>query len=198
MRSSARSMVLTGRGEEDHDVAHLARDAEPQQVAIEGQRAIQVAHLEDDVSDLERLQHRTPMLAQPGSGRPSLARQAGHGANPCGMEAFRHCDLLLARSLVRVLRVGAAAVRVPRAIAELQAAVVAVSGIDRPVAAGSLALGEVVPDRVAGVGDSRAGRGGRAGADVATGYRVASIGAETGVGSGPDTRCLARGNRARS
>src|SRR5690606_4800670 len=56
-----------------------------------------------------------------------------------------HRDLLLPGGLVRVLRVGTAAVGVPGALVELQAAVVAVAGVDRPVAAG-FALGQPIPD----------------------------------------------------
>jgi hypothetical protein len=57
-------VVLAGRGEEDHDVAHLARDAEAQQVAVEGERPIQVAHLQHDMTYPDRMKH-PPMLPQP-------------------------------------------------------------------------------------------------------------------------------------
>src|SRR4029450_7930154 len=67
-------------------------------------------------------------------------------------------DLLCLRGLVRVRRVLTAAVRVPGALRELQAAVVAVARVGRPVAAG-LALGDPVPG--AGVAGGRVGRGRR-------------------------------------
>jgi hypothetical protein len=56
-------MALAGSGEKDHHVAHLARHAEAQQVAVERERTIQVAHLEHDVANAERLEH-TSMLLQ--------------------------------------------------------------------------------------------------------------------------------------
>src|SRR6188472_2400129 len=71
------------------------------------------------------------------AGRPRLV--------PAGVaEAFGDRDLLLAGRLLRVLGKFAAAVALPRRIAELEAAVVAVAGIGRPVAA-RLALGQLVP-----------------------------------------------------
>ena len=68
-------MARAGRRQEDHDVAHLARNRETEQVAVEGQRSIQVAHLENHVADTERFQHGpmiaacypTPRSAGPGS-----------------------------------------------------------------------------------------------------------------------------------
>src|SRR5690625_1852937 len=70
-------------------------------------------------------------------------------------------DLLSTGGLVGGGGILAAAEGLPGGAGELQAAVVAVAGVDRPVAAG-LALGQAVPHRA--VGDRRCGSTGVAGA----------------------------------
>src|SRR5690606_7720625 len=65
-------------------------------------------------------------------------------------------DLLGLGGLVRGGRLLAAAEGGPGGAGELEAAVVAVAGVDGPVAAG-LALGDLVPDGVVGGGDARTG-----------------------------------------
>src|SRR5699024_2694164 len=106
-----------------------------------------------------------------------------------GQDLLGHRDLLALRGLVRARGVLGAAEALPRLLGELQAAVVAVAGVDRPVAAG-LAGGDLVPagrgvrgaaagehaggdDRAAGEGHGRAGeaaaRGGGGAAAVGAG-----------------------------
>src|SRR5690606_37990502 len=101
------------------------------------------------------------------AGQTQLARAGRPGAVAAAVgvtELGRDRDLRLAALLVRV---AGAAVRAPGAQAELEPTVVAVAGVDRPVAAG-LALGEPVPHRVAAgvVGRGRGGGGRRLGADL--------------------------------
>src|SRR5690606_36783052 len=78
------------------------------------------------------------------SAQTELARAGRPGAPTLlGLQTLTALDLLGAAVLVRV---AGAADTAPRLEAELEAAVVAVAGVDRPVATG-LALGQVVPDR---------------------------------------------------
>src|SRR5690242_3654134 len=79
--------------------------------------------------------------------RPGTAPLAPAGP---GLEDLGALDLLFAAVIARQTRATHA---VPRRGAELQSAVVAVAGVDVPVAAG-LALGDLVPDAV---GRGRAG-----------------------------------------
>src|SRR5699024_2910617 len=78
-----------------------------------------------------------------------------------GLDPVGHGDLLLAGGEVRAGGEVATARALPRPNVELQAAVVAVARVDRPVA-GRLALGDPVPHR--GVGGVEAGTAGGAGA----------------------------------
>src|SRR5690606_10341708 len=81
----------------------------------------------------------------------------GPGAGTLGVQgALGDRDLLGLGGLVRGGRVLAAAEGGPGGAGELEAAVVAVAGVDGPVAAG-LALGDLVPDGVVGGGDARTG-----------------------------------------
>ncbi|EUA92983.1 hypothetical protein I551_0519 [Mycobacterium ulcerans str. Harvey] len=78
-----------------------------------------------------------------------------------GQDALGDRDLLFATGQLRGWRIFAATVGGPGALRELDAAVVAVAGVDRPVAA-RLATGHLVPfavggrGRVAGKGDTTA------------------------------------------
>src|SRR3954463_16426382 len=90
---------------------------------------------------------RLGLLAADGPGAVAAARVA---------HLLGHRDLLGLAGLVRVVRVLVAAVGVPGALVELQAAVVAVAGVRGPVAAG-LALRDAIPDT--GVADGGLGRG---------------------------------------
>src|SRR5688572_3272989 len=66
-------MVLPGRSQEDHHVAHLAGHPEAEDVAVEGQRPVEVADLEHDVTDPNGLEHG-PMLPQ-GLAHPCAQRR---------------------------------------------------------------------------------------------------------------------------
>src|SRR5688500_7551491 len=102
--------------------------------------------------------HRCYSRAGPGSGQPQL-ETAGRPRliSARGAQALRDDDLLLARRLMRVGRELATTIALPCREAELQAAVIAVARVDRPVPAG-LALRQRVPDGVAVVGDDALGR----------------------------------------
>src|SRR5690606_5128267 len=90
-----------------------------------------------------------------GRARQSEARRAGGPCAPtlAGEDTLGDGDLLFAAGLVGRGSVFLAAVGVPGARRELQAALVAVAGVDAPVAAG-LALCEAVP---VGVGSGSGG-----------------------------------------
>src|SRR5690606_18528997 len=96
--------------------------------------------------------HRRSLITGARTVRGDSARQAqlGRTGRPGTVAAARIAhlgrdgDLLFPAGLVRVRRVRVAAVGVPGALVELKAAVVAVAGVDRPVAAG-LTLGQLVP-----------------------------------------------------
>src|SRR6478609_2763781 len=106
--------------------------------------------------------------ARSGLAAPGL--EAGLGVEPVGDR-----DLLLPGGQVGARGEVGTAVREPRALRELQPAVVAVAGVDVPVAAG-LALGDPVPHR--GVREVEAGAGGVAG------RRRRRRGRRSGSGSG--------------
>ena len=82
-------------------------------------------------------------IARGGAGQPSTADRPSAAAL-AGQHPFGNGDLLIAGGLVRRCGVLAATVSGPRALRELQAAVVAVAGVDGPVAA-RLAGGDTVP-----------------------------------------------------
>src|SRR5688500_11793797 len=89
--------------------------------------------------------HRT--AAGFGSGQAQLRAAGGpRRVAASGAQPFGNDDLLLARRLVRVGRELVAAIALPRAETELEAAVIAVARVDRPVAT-RLALRQRVPDR---------------------------------------------------
>src|SRR6478735_11590252 len=91
---------------------------------------------------------RPPRPAEDSAGQAELGRAAGPRAVAAGRvtQAGGHGDLGLAGGLVRVAR---ATVGTPGADVELEAAVVAVAGVDGPVAA-RLALRQGVPHGAAG------------------------------------------------
>src|SRR5699024_5475238 len=98
---------------------------------------------------LKRAAHGGVRLTGPSHGEAELGRARrprAVGAAVGVTELDRDRDLLLAAVLARQ---SSTAVRLPRRQVELQTAVVAVAGVDRPVATG-LALGELVPDAALG------------------------------------------------
>src|SRR5688572_6507095 len=99
----------------------------------------------------------TPALSDARSGQTELGAAGWPRRVATGRpESLRDDDLLLPRGLVGILGELAAAVPEPCPVAELEAAVVAVAGVDRPVAA-RLAAREVIPHAGPGIGDDPAG-----------------------------------------
>src|SRR5699024_2407803 len=92
-----------------------------------------------------------------GLGQARALAADGPGAGPLALEhTLGDGDLLALGGLVGVGGEFLAAEALPGGLVELEAAVVAVAGVDRPVAAG-LALGDLVPDAGARLGDAGSG-----------------------------------------
>src|SRR5699024_6581366 len=92
-----------------------------------------------------------------GLGQARALAADGPGAGPLALEhTLGDGDLLALGGLVGVGGEFLAAEALPGGLVELEAAVVAVAGVDRPVAAG-LALGDLVPDAGVRLGDAGSG-----------------------------------------